>query len=237
MPATDFYRALATLKFVRTELLRERDAHNAMKLCFEKIRKSLDMYRGHCASRIRFHLNRHHTEYLRKVRAMRSHRPSAPSPSPTTPTITMQQGTTVTTAAATDEEDDDGAAGGANGSPPNHHHPPRQRRRSMRVGVAQEMAAEIEHLRTIIRRKDLEIERLAMLLDEATPSPAETRPFSAAPDTEGKGDSLPRAARASARERLRMAKRTNPYLPSPSPSSSPPSSPAASDAADRYGPN
>ncbi len=74
MPGADFYRALATAHFVRNELMHERDAHNAMKLCFEKIHKSLDMYQGHYINRLRFHLNRHHTEYLRKVRAMRKER-------------------------------------------------------------------------------------------------------------------------------------------------------------------
>ena len=71
MPGADFYRALATAKFLKTELLHERDAHNAMKLCFEKIHQSLDMYQGHYINRLRFHLNRHHTEYLRKVRVLR----------------------------------------------------------------------------------------------------------------------------------------------------------------------
>ena len=74
MPGADFYRALATARFMKEELLQERDAHNAMKLCFEKIHKSLDMYQGHYINRLRFHLNRHHTEYLRKVRAMRKER-------------------------------------------------------------------------------------------------------------------------------------------------------------------
>ena len=74
MPGADFYRALATANFIREELMHEREAHDAMKLCFEKIHKSLDMYQGHYINRLRFHLNRHHTEYLRKVRSMRKER-------------------------------------------------------------------------------------------------------------------------------------------------------------------
>jgi hypothetical protein len=67
--ATPYYRALATAKLLSDELKTETDRRKAMELCFKKIHASLDMYRGHYINRLRFHLNRHHTEYLRKVRA------------------------------------------------------------------------------------------------------------------------------------------------------------------------
>ena len=128
MPGTKFYRALATLRVVRNELLVERDAHNAMKLCFKKIHESLDMYQGHYINRLRFHLNRHHTEYLRKVRVMRKEK--------------------------SDVEKDDEEVSKS------------QTRRSARVGIAADLANEVEQLKKVIMRKDLEIERLAMLLDD-----------------------------------------------------------------------
>ena len=127
MPGTKFYRALATLRVVRNELLVERDAHNAMKLCFKKIHESLDMYQGHYINRLRFHLNRHHTEYLRKVRVMRKEKSDG-------------------------DQDDDVSKS--------------QTRRSARVGIAADLANEVEQLKKVIMRKDLEIERLAMLLDD-----------------------------------------------------------------------
>ena len=68
--ATPYYRALATAKHLSDELKTETDRRKAMELCFKKIHASLDMYKGHCINRLRFHLNRHHTEYLRKVRVM-----------------------------------------------------------------------------------------------------------------------------------------------------------------------
>jgi hypothetical protein len=235
MPGTDFYRALATLKFVRTELMHERDAHNAMKLCFEKIHKTLDMYRGHCINRIRFHLNRHHSEYLRKVRAMRV-----------------------------------GGGSSRGGASAGHQHDrhealkeecpllrdtaaPAEPRRSMRVGIAQEMAAEIEHLKAVIQRKDLEIERLAMLLDdndERSPEAAadgDERSHEVAADGDsqqlyynnGNADKddhgiTSASSRTAAKEKQRLAKRMNPFMPSPSPSLTPstPLSPAASDDGD-----
>jgi hypothetical protein len=67
--ATPYYRALATASFLRDELNREREAREAMEMCFQKIHKSLDLYKGHFINRLRFHLNRHHAVYLRKVRA------------------------------------------------------------------------------------------------------------------------------------------------------------------------
>jgi hypothetical protein len=68
--ATPYYRALATAKHLSDELKTETDRRKAMELCFKKIHESLDMYKGHYINRLRFHMNRHHTEYLRKVRAM-----------------------------------------------------------------------------------------------------------------------------------------------------------------------
>jgi hypothetical protein len=128
MPGTKFYRALATLRVVRNELLVERDAHNAMKLCFKKIHESLDMYQGHYINRLRFHLNRHHTEYLRKVRVMRKEKSDG------------------------DQDEEEVSKS--------------QNRRSARVGIAADLANEVEQLKKVIMRKDLEIERLAMLLDD-----------------------------------------------------------------------
>ena len=166
MPGADFYRALATAKFLKTELLHERDAHNAMKLCFEKIHQSLDMYQGHYINRLRFHLNRHHTEYLRKVRVMRKEKDAKQM-----------------------EEDET--------------RPTTNSRRSMRVGVAQELANEVEQLRRTIKRKDFEIERLAMLVDEqnTTETPPMATPSTRTPNPP---------------KRARVDKLMNPYLPSSS---------------------
>jgi hypothetical protein len=158
MPGADFYRALATANFIREELMHEREAHDAMKMCFEKIHKSLDMYQGHYINRLRFHLNRHHTEYLRKVRSMRKERNEKQM-----------------------EED---------------AHPKTSSRRSMRVGIAQELSNEVEALKLQLRRKNLEIDRMAMLLDDKdTTEPATTIP------SEPKKPS-------------RIEKLMNPYLPS-----------------------
>jgi hypothetical protein len=142
MPGTDFYRALATVKYLQRELMHERDAHNAMKLCFERIHKSLDMYQGHYINRLRFHLNRHHTEYLRKVRSMKKKKNSSSS---------GESGSQLEEEGSTDDP---------TSSTSNHQ------RRSMRVGIAHDLANEVEQLKNIIKRKDLEIERMAMLLDE-----------------------------------------------------------------------
>jgi hypothetical protein len=68
--ATPYYRLLATAKHLSDELKTQTDRRKAMELCFKKIHSSLDMYKGHYINRLRFHLNRHHTEYLRKVRVM-----------------------------------------------------------------------------------------------------------------------------------------------------------------------
>jgi hypothetical protein len=137
MPGADFYRALATVKFFQVELMHERDAHNAMKLCFEKIHKSLDMYKGHYINRLRFHMNRHHTEYLRKVRAMRKD-------------------------AEREEEENKKSS------------QKKKARCSMRVAVAQDLAKEVKELKDTVRRKDLEIDRLTMLLDEKIDGPITT---------------------------------------------------------------
>jgi hypothetical protein len=175
MPGADFYRALATARFMKEELLQERDAHNAMKLCFEKIHKSLDMYQGHYINRLRFHLNRHHTEYLRKVRSMRKDRE---------------------TQRMAEDDEEEGLRLGASTS-----------RRSMRVGVAQDLANEVKQLRTAIRRKDLEIERLAMLIDERTDIAITV---AAVPTT------------TTSKKFVRVDKLLNPYLPSSDEDSSPP---------------
>jgi hypothetical protein len=83
--ATPYYRALATASFLRDELNREREARRAMELCFQKIHKSLDLYKGHFINRLRFHLNRHHAVYVRKVRvsgAKDHHNPGAKDHTP-----------------------------------------------------------------------------------------------------------------------------------------------------------
>jgi hypothetical protein len=172
MPGADFYRALATASYLKEELLHERDMHNAMKLCFEKIHKSLDMYQGHYINRLRFHLNRHHTEYLRKVRAMRKEREARRQ---------------------MDDEEESTAASSSS------------TRRSMRVGVAQDLANEVKQLRNTIRRKDLEIERLAMLIDERQTDAG--TPIATNPTT-------------TTTKFVRIERLLNPYLPSTSGSSS-----------------
>jgi hypothetical protein len=58
---------MATANMLREQMQREIDARKAMELCFKKIRESLEMYKGHLINRIRFHMDRHHTEYLRSV--------------------------------------------------------------------------------------------------------------------------------------------------------------------------
>lgn len=165
MPGADFYRALATVKFIQDELLHEHDAQNAMKLCFEKIHQSLDMFHGHYINRVRFHLNRHHTEYLRKVRVMRRERGESQR-----------------------MEEENEAAKKALST-----------RRSARVGVAQDLANDVEQLKNIVRRKDLEIDRLTMLLDEKI----ETIPHAKQPAREMNPPKL-----------RRLEKLLNPYLPS-----------------------
>jgi hypothetical protein len=67
MSPPSYYRALATCSFLTKELENEKTAHQAMKLCFQKIHKSLDLFKGHLINRIRFHMDRHHTEYVRCV--------------------------------------------------------------------------------------------------------------------------------------------------------------------------
>jgi hypothetical protein len=201
MPGTDFYRAIATAKFLQDELIHERDAHDAMKLCFEKIHKSLELYKGHYINRLRFHLNRHHTEYLRKVRAMRKEKMERKPRSQEKPA----------------EQESEPVPDNAPASPASSP----ARRRSMRVGIAQDLASEVERLKAVIRRKDLEIERLAMLLDESTPSAYQTvvvigrAGTDAAEVEEGSGE-RPRAKEAATPSIRRLM---NPYLPSSSSSS------------------
>ena len=119
--ATPYYRLLATTKHLSDELKTETDRRKAMELCFKNIHSSLDMYKGHYINRLRFHLNRHHTEYLRKVRAMRK---MDAKPKPTLQTYSSQ-----------------------------------------RVGVAAEMANQIQHLEKVLEDRNEEIERLCALLD------------------------------------------------------------------------
>ncbi len=121
--ATPYFRALATAHHLSQELRTETDRRKAMELCFKKIHASLDMYKGHYINRLRFHLNRHHTEYLRKVRAMGK--------------------------AASDKE------------------APEKKPRSLRVGIASDMAAQILRLEQMVQDRDAEIERLCALLDAA----------------------------------------------------------------------
>ena len=118
--ATPYFRALATAKHLSDELKLQTDRRKAMELCFKKIHESLDMYKGHYINRIRFHLNRHHTEYLRKIRAMGIEK----------------------------EEPKE----------KNQHH-------SKRVGIASEMAIQIQRLEQMVMDRNEEIERLCALLD------------------------------------------------------------------------
>ncbi len=118
--ATSYYRLLATAKHLSDELKTETDRRKAMELCFKKIHTSLDMYKGHYINRLRFHMNRHHTEYLRKVRANNNN--------------TKEQT--------------------ASSAP-----------RSQRVGVASDMAKEIQRLEKVVTERNEEIERLCALLD------------------------------------------------------------------------
>jgi hypothetical protein len=176
MPGADVYRAIATAKFIRDELMHEREAHDAMKLCFEKIHKSLDMYKGHYINRLRFHLNRHHTEYLRKVRVMKHERRQK-------------------------EEAEDETKKKKTSA-----------RRSMRVGVAQELEEEVKMLKLQLRRKDMEIDRLTMLIDDKSI------------------ELLPPVVTTQARKKIRiprMEKLMNPYMPSSSDDEPPASSAAA----------
>lgn len=59
------FRAMATAHMLKEQIEREIEARKAMELCFRKIRESLEMYKGHLINRIRFHMDRHHTEYVR----------------------------------------------------------------------------------------------------------------------------------------------------------------------------
>ena len=68
--STPYSRAIATAKLLSDDLTLQTHRVQAMELCFKKIQESLLMYRGRCVNRIKFHLNRHHSEYMRKVRAM-----------------------------------------------------------------------------------------------------------------------------------------------------------------------
>jgi vacuolar-type H+-ATPase subunit I/STV1 len=67
---TPLIRAMNTIDLLHAELTREREKRLAMDMCFAKIHKALDMYQGHFINRIRFHMNKHHSVYVRRVRAM-----------------------------------------------------------------------------------------------------------------------------------------------------------------------
>ena len=121
--ASHYYRALATASFLRDELKREKEAREAMEMCFEKIHKSLDLYKGHFINRLRFHLNRHHAVYVRKVRAAKQ------------PSVV---------------ENNDNM----------------NKRRSLRVAIASDLATEVENLKKTLAEREMEIERLCMMLDE-----------------------------------------------------------------------
>ena len=78
-----YFRAMATCSILKRQLEHEQQSHQAMQLCFQKIHKSLDRYKGHLVSRIRFHMNNHHTEYLRKVRLTQANKKkTAPATKP-----------------------------------------------------------------------------------------------------------------------------------------------------------
>jgi hypothetical protein len=76
--ASAYYRAMATCSMLKRQLEKETLSRQAMELCFSKIHQSLDRYKGHLINRIRFHMDRHHTEYVRKVRAARRKCPKRP---------------------------------------------------------------------------------------------------------------------------------------------------------------
>lgn len=83
--ASAYFRAMATCSMLKRQLEKETSSRQAMELCFKKIHKSLDLYKGHFINRLRFHMNRHHTEYLRKVRVQESMKTKKPklNPQPT----------------------------------------------------------------------------------------------------------------------------------------------------------
>ena len=62
---TQYYRAIATCSMLKKELEKEQTSRQAMALCIKKIREKLDLYKGHLINRIRFHIDNHHTEYVR----------------------------------------------------------------------------------------------------------------------------------------------------------------------------
>ena len=78
--ATPYFRAMATCSMLKEQLDKEVRSRKAMELCFKKIHQSLDLYKGHYINRLLFHMNRHHTEYLRKVRMQEKKAPKQPNP-------------------------------------------------------------------------------------------------------------------------------------------------------------
>ena len=61
------HRALATCCVLKLQLEKEQTARKAMALCIKRIRKMLNLYKGHLINRIRFHIDNHHTDYVRYV--------------------------------------------------------------------------------------------------------------------------------------------------------------------------
>ena len=85
----------------------------------------------------------------------------------------------------------------------------------MRVGVAQELEEEVKMLKLQLRRKDMEIDRLTMLIDDKSI------------------ELLPPVVTTQARKKIRiprMEKLMNPYMPSSSDDDEPPASTAAAGA-------
>ena len=78
--ATSYFCAMAMCSMLKEQLAKEIRSRQAMELCFKKIYQLLDLYQGHCIYRLRFHMNRHHTEYLRKVRMQEKKAPKQPNP-------------------------------------------------------------------------------------------------------------------------------------------------------------
>ena len=65
---SEYHRALATCCVLKQQLEKEQTARKAMAICIQDIKKKLDRYKGHLIDRIRFHIDHHQTEYVRKVR-------------------------------------------------------------------------------------------------------------------------------------------------------------------------
>ena len=64
MPS-QYYRAIATCSMLKKQLEQEQTSRKAMAMCIQKIRRKLDLYKGHLINRIRFHIDNYHTDYVR----------------------------------------------------------------------------------------------------------------------------------------------------------------------------